>query len=253
MITSLTGFFLKRINHPIDLAEAAGFGLDDWQKEFVSSDSKRLLLNCSRQIGKSTATAVLADYTALYSKKPTTTLLLSPSLRQSTELFRRCLEIYRALDKPIPAEAETLLRLELTNGSRIVSLPGKEATIRGIPAVDLMIIDEASRVEDALYKSVRPMLAVKGGRLVLLSSPFGCRGFFYEEYKRRAKWDYYEKNAHVCPRITQEFLDDELESMGPWWFDQEYMCKFQDAVDSTFRSEDIERLIKPDLQGWKVF
>jgi hypothetical protein len=251
MITSLTDSFLKRL-HPIELAKEAGITLDPWQEEMVSSASKRLMLNCSRQIGKSTATAVLAIYTALY-QPGSTTLLLSPSLRQSSELFRRCLEVFRATDKPVSSEAETILRLELANGSRIVSLPGKEETIRGIPAVDLLIIDEASRTLDQLYKSVRPMLAVKGGRLVLLSSPFGCRGFFYEEYKRREKWDYYEVNAYQCPRISQEFLDDELESMGPWWFDQEYMCKFQDAVDASFRSEDIERLIKPEIEEWQLF
>jgi len=249
---SLASSWAKRF-HPIALAQSAGITLDPWQGQFVSSRSKRLFLNCSRQIGKSTAVAVLADDTALYGPRPTTTLLLSPSLRQSNELFRRCLEIYRAADKPVPSEAETLLRLELENGSRIVSLPGKEETIRGIPAVDLLVIDEASRVSDALYKSVRPMLAVKGGRLVLLSSPFGTRGFFYEEYQRRARWEYYEINAYQCPRISQEFLDGELEAMGPWWFDQEYMCKFQDAVDASFRSEDIERLIKKETEAWNLF
>lgn len=249
MITTLASSWAKRF-HPVALAQAAGITLDPWQERMVSSTSNRLLLNCSRQIGKSTTTAVLAEYTALYGARPTTTLLLSPSLRQSTELFRRCLEIYRALDRPVQAEAETLLRLELTNGSRIVSLPGKEETIRGIPAVDLLIIDEASRVDDALYKSVRPMLAVKGGRLVLLSSPFGSRGFFWEEYKRRTKWDYFEVNAYQCPRISEEFLADELESMGQFWFDQEYMCKFNDAIGAAFRAEDIQRIIKPEVEEW---
>ncbi len=40
-------------------------------------------------------------------------------------------------------------------------------------------IDEAARVSDELYRAVRPMLATSGGRIVLLSTPFGKRGFFF--------------------------------------------------------------------------
>jgi hypothetical protein len=251
MITSLIDNYCKR-SHPIALAETAGIVLDDWQQELVSSYASRFLLNCSRQVGKSTTVSVIGVDTALY-QPGSTTLLLSPSLRQSSELFRKCLDIYRATDKPVPATAETILRLELENGSRICSLPGNEETIRGISKVDLLLLDEAARVKDALYKSVRPMLAVGHGRLGLLSSPFGTRGFFYEEWQRRHKWKWWEIPAWKCPRITQEFLDEELESLGQWWYDQEYGCRFQDAVDSSFRSEDIERLIKPEIDAWQLF
>lgn len=252
MITNLASNFSKRL-HPIILAKNAGIALDDWQRDLVSSNASRFLLNCSRQVGKSTTVAVIADDTALY-QPGSTTLLLSPSLRQSSELFRKCLEIYRANDKPVSAEAETILRLELENGSRIVSLPGNEETIRGISKVDLLLLDEAARVKDALYKSVRPMLAVGHGRLGLLSSPFGTRGFFWEEWQRRHnRWKWWEIPAWKCPRISQEFLDEELESLGQWWYDQEYGCKFQDAVDASFRSEDIERLIKPEIEEWQLF
>jgi len=129
MITSLTDNFCKR-SHPIALAEAAGIVLDPWQERMVSSTSSRLLLNCSRQVGKSTTTAVLVIYAALYEAN-SLILLLSPSERQSQELFRKCLEIYAATDKPVDADAENKLSLELENGSRIHALPGKEGTIRG--------------------------------------------------------------------------------------------------------------------------
>ena len=52
--------------------------------------------------------------------------------------------------------------------------------MRGFSAISLVLIDEASRVDDALYKSLRPMLAVGGGDLWLLSTPYGKRGFFYD-------------------------------------------------------------------------
>src|SRR5438874_11416147 len=150
---------------PALLAERAGLAPDPWQAKVLRSAAPRMLLNCSRQSGKSTVTAVLAVHTVLY-EPASPVLLLSPTLRQSQELFRKCLDVYRALDRPVPAEAESALRLELENGSRIVSLPGEDGSIRGFSGVRLLLIDEASRVEDALYMSVRPMLAVSGGRLV---------------------------------------------------------------------------------------
>jgi hypothetical protein len=217
----------------------------------LRSISPRLLLNCSRQVGKSTTTATLAIHTAFY-EPGAPILLLSPTLRQSQELFIKCLEIYRALDRPVPAEAENALSLKLTNGSRIISLPGKEGTIRGMSGVRLLIIDEASRVPDALYMSVLPMLAVSGGRLVLLSSPFGTRGFFYEEWKRREQWVYFEIPATECLRISEAFLEQMRETMGEWWFLQEFMCQFMDAQTAAFRAADIERIVSKEVETWAL-
>jgi hypothetical protein len=182
---------------PVLMARAAGIEPDPWQAQLLRSQAQRILLLCSRQAGKSTITGVLAVWTALY-EPGSLILLLSPSLRQSQELFKKCLSTYRTLSRPVPAEAESALRLELENGSRIVSLPGKEGTIRGLSGVRLLVIDEASRVSDELYASVRPMLAVSGGRLALLSTPWGCRGFYYEAYKNRDKWDFYRIDATQC-------------------------------------------------------
>lgn len=249
MVTDL-GRLAMRLD-PVSMAQTAGIEPDPWQAKFLRSRSSRILLNCSRQVGKSTTTGVLSIHTALYERN-SLILLLSPSLRQSQELFRKCLDVYRALDRPVPAEAENALSLELENGSRVVSLPGKEGTIRGMSGVRLLIIDEASKVADSLYKSVRPMLAVSNGRLVVLSSPFGTRGFFYEAYKHRANWDYYEVPANECPRISAEFLAEEKESMGDWWFNQEYMCKFMDAQSAAFRAEDIERIVDREVATWDL-
>jgi len=166
---------------PVRMARAAGMDPDPWQAQLLRSTSRRLLLNCSRQSGKSTTTGVLAMHTALYDPGALV-LLLSPGERQSGELFRKCLAVYRALGRPVPARSIGALHLELENGSRIVALPGKEETTRSFSGVRLLAIDEAARVPDDLYKAVRPMLAVSGGRLICMSTPWGKRGFFYESW-----------------------------------------------------------------------
>ena len=119
---------------PVRVAERAGIVPDAWQARMLRSASPRLLLNCSRQSGKSTMTGILAVHTAVYDPE-SLVLLLSPTLRQSGELFRKALSVYRALGRPVPPESETALSLALENGSRIVSLPGEEGTIRGYSGV----------------------------------------------------------------------------------------------------------------------
>ena len=233
------------------LAREAGITPDPWQERLLRSDSPRILLNCCRQSGKSTMAALLAAHTALY-QPGSLVLVLSPTLRQSQELFRKTLGIYRALDRPVPAEAETKLSLELENGSRIVSLPGKESTVRGFSAVALLICDEAARVPDDLYFSVRPMLAVSGGRLIALSTPFGTRGWWFEAWRSSEPWERFEVPASECPRISAAFLEEERRNLGEWWFRQEYLCEFLDAETQAFRREDIEKAFTSEVETWQL-
>jgi hypothetical protein len=78
-------------------------------------------------------------------------LLLSLTLRQSGELFNKAAAVYGAIGRPVPPESASRLQLELENRSRIVSLPGKEGTIRGYSGVRLLAIDEAAWVPGDLY------------------------------------------------------------------------------------------------------
>src|SRR5919204_2521369 len=198
---------------PVVLAEQAGLEPDPWQCHVLRSGAARVLLLCSRQAGKSTITSILAVHTALY-EPGALVLLLSPTLRQSGELFKKCVGVYGAIGRPVPPESESALQLELENGSRIVSLPGKEGTIRGYSGVRLLAVDEAAWVPDDLYLAVRPMLAVSGGRLVALSTPHGTRGWWYDAWRGDEPWHRVEVPATACPRISPAFLDEEKRTLG---------------------------------------
>jgi hypothetical protein len=192
-------------------------------------------------------TAVIALHRALY-HRGSLILCLAPALRQSQELFGKVLGFYRELDRPVPAQTERKLSLELENGSRIVTLPGTDKTIRGFSGAALLIVDEASRVADELYFAVRPMLAVSGGALMMLSTPCGKRGVFFEEWTGRGGWERYEVPAARCPRISEGFLEEERASLPPFIFRQEYECSFEETEDQVFTTDLIDRAVTEEVK-----
>jgi hypothetical protein len=241
---------------PVAFSRALGIEPDPWQAQILRSSSRRLILNCARQTGKSTTAATLAFHRALY-HPASLILLVSPSQRQSTELFRKVNDLLRQLAERSSAQAErsSADRLSCTfaNGSRIVSLPSSESTIRGFSGASLIVEDEASRVSDDLYRAVRPMLATSGGRLILMSTPFGKRGHFWDVWSEGgAEWERVKVPATSCPRISPAFLAEEQNSLGAWWFAQEYGCEFIDAVSSAFTWDMIHVAQKERVDTWEL-
>ncbi len=226
---------------PALILTRAGMTPDPWQARVLRNRPHRLLLNCSRQIGKSQVTAAMGLDEAM-NHAPSLVLVLSPSQRQSGELFRTLMGLHGKIGMAVQPDAESSLRAEFPNGSRIIALPGKdEATIRGFSNVSLLIIDEASRVPDDLYNAVKPMLAVSNGRLIVLSSPFGKRGFFFKEWTEGTGWEKISITAEQCPRISKEFLESERRALPEPWFRQEYFCEFAETEGAAFSYDDIAR------------
>jgi hypothetical protein len=144
------------------------------------------------------------------------------------------------------------LRLELENGSRIVSLPGKEQNIQGMAKVSLLIVDEAARVPSNLYYAVRPMLAVSNGRLIALSTPFGNRGWWAEAWHSSEPWQKWEIPASKCPRIPAAFLEEERRVLGSYWYEQEYECRFLDAQSQLLKKEDVDLMFNQEVETWQL-
>jgi hypothetical protein len=230
----------------VAFAERLGIIPDRWQRNLLRSDSDHVILNCCRQSGKSSMSAVIALHKAVYSPD-SLTLILAPAERQAKETFGKVLTLYRKLGHAIPPDSYRKLGLQLTNSSRIEALPGSERTIRGFSGVDLLILDEASRVDDGLYYAIRPMLAVSGGALMMLSTPAGRRGVFYEEWTSGIGWERYEVSVEDVPRITPEFVAEERRALPRRMFDQEYRCQFVEVEDAVFALEDLQRAITDEV------
>jgi hypothetical protein len=214
--------------------ERLGFEPDERQRELLEREAKRLILNCTRQWGKSTMAAVKAVHRA-YCRPESLVLVASPSERQSAEFLRKASGMVAKLGIVPRGDGDHATSLLFPNGSRIVGLPSTEGTVRGFSAVSLLVIDEAARVEDAMYKALRPMLAVGGGDLWLMSTPYGKRGFFHDVWEHGGdEWTRVCVAATECARIPKEFLEEERAALGALWFQQEYLCEFVDNGTEVF-------------------
>ncbi len=226
---------LKDSIHPVKWAKREiepllGIELDPWQKDFLRNDAKRICLNCHRQSGKSLICAIKAIHRSLLPNQ--TVVIISPSQRQSSQLHHKIRKLLREMG--IIPKVDNATSTELNNGSRIISLPGSPWTVRGFTA-NIVIVDEAAGVDEEVFAAVSPMLLTTDGTLIILSTPQGQKGFYWEAYNDKTTWSVHEIKVSDNPRMQSEekkkMLENEKRSLGSRMFSQEYECKFLGEAD----------------------
>lgn len=229
---------------------------DPWQQDALQqliTMRHNVIMLCSRQSGKSETVGLGAYLEAAVAGGYA--LIISRSDRQALKVFDRVLKYHRQLGL-VDAERETMHELVLSNGGKIAALPCKEDTIRGEAAVTLLIIDEAAVVPDNVWGAVTPMISSVNGRIALLSTPKGKRGFFYKEYSGggREGWRKHTYTWRGCPRTSEKHIAAERRSHDELWIRQEYECEFLDVSGMGFFDvSSFERLIAEDnevLLSW---
>jgi hypothetical protein len=243
--------FIYGVDPVLWAKEVLGYHPDEWQAQLLRSHAKKIILNCSRQSGKSTTCAALGLHESIY-RRPSFGLVIAPTQDQSSELMLKFDEFRGAVELPSNyLSTDTKLAVRFANGNRFIARPGSEKSARSFSAVTLLLEDEAARVDDALYNSVRPMLAVSNGRHILMSTPFGKQNHFFKIWdEQRDMWERIEIPAEMCPRITKEFLEEER--LTNPWFEQEYHCVFLDAEGSIFSSDLFKSLANPSVSALKI-
>ncbi|MCP3686646.1 MAG: hypothetical protein GY861_28745 [bacterium] len=219
-----------------------GIELDDWQKEYITHEGNTVV-RAGRQSGKSFAESLRVALFALLNNK-TSTLIIASVDRQSIELLEKVKSQIMGLAKNQIKGRPTFHKIELKNGSIIRAEPAGQTGygLRGF-TVDKLVADEAHYIPEAVFVAVQPMLATTGGTIDLLSTPRGNVGFFYDCCQD--KENFYE--IHIisadCPRITDEFLKQQKQSMSKLQFAQEYEAIFIDALQAFFPKDLIDECI----------
>lgn len=237
---------------PLTTLAEHGVRLDWWQSQALMEQDRQVATLCCRGAGKTFAEAT-RQAVRMLTIPGYRCLLFSPTHRQAAELLSYVKDVWRALGKPISAESEAVTMLALTNGSRAISLPDNEKGVRGFH-VDEVVLDEAARISDGLYYSVRPMVKRRKGAIRAPTTPFGKRGWFWDVWgSERESWRRRKVTAEECGRFTPEELEDERRE-NPW-YDQEYGLEFRDAIDAVFKLDEIEAAsdstIIPLFAGWE--
>jgi hypothetical protein len=79
---------------------------------------------------------------------------------------------------------------------------------------------------------------------MMLSTPNGQRGHFYDAWSGTADWDRYKVTAAECSRIAPEFVARERTEKGDWYVRQEYECEFLSGEDSVFDASQVRTAIQ---------
>ncbi len=225
---------------PVAFARRMGFEADEVQASILRSTAKQGILNCTRQWGKSTVAGAKAIW-QMVSKPACLVVVASPSKKQSAEMVLKISEMVAKAGLRARRDGVFEVSILLPNGSRLVGLPGREATVRGLSRASLVLIDEASRVSDEMYRALRPMLILERGSVWLMSTPWAKRGFFYEAWAYGGEaWERYSVKATECPRISAEALEEERKQWTAEEFQREFMAEFMRDEASAFDAELVE-------------
>ncbi len=257
-----------------------GFNPFPWQTAIANDSSKRVILLCSRQAGKSTFVSSIPCHTAKY-QPGSLSLIIAPTEDQAIEDVIK-VKNFIAHDPTYPR----LVRngsdyIELANKSRIIIVVATDTAARGYSKPRVVMLDEASRIPDIVYKSgVIPMMTNNpDGRIYMLSTPFGQAGFFYETWANKPNWSKYfvrtpwtvnpDDPFHVYPLCTeQEFKAQfngsgihaffspnhsnyeiecgNLSEQGIVQYQQEFCCDFVEMNGQVFSYEDMNRFFGED-------
>lgn len=176
---------LERVDPVVGVTANLGFDLWNHQKIFLRDARVRTrVVRKSRQVGMTTTISHEALWKAL-TFPWRIILIISPGLRQSRIPMDKIHSIITNHPRLAPhIVSETRDSLQFTNGSSIVALPNNPERIRGYDADDIYLDEAAHFLNDELVmQALKPMLISRKGTFTVVSTPFGKRGLFWDQYR----------------------------------------------------------------------
>ena len=266
---------------PYHYIRSLGFHPYEWQEAVLRSPHKRKVINGARQAGKSTIVSAKPCHIAKY--YPASVSLIVAATEQQAFYDMEKVKDFIAHDPQYPkVERDSDRLVTLANGSWIMVVPATEKAARGPSAPRLIMLDEASRIEDIVYRSgIIPMLTDNPQcELISISTPNGKDGFFFESfnnpkwerYEVRSPWDVIDIEFRLKPSAPEaeyrkqraeqgirgfysprhknlEEQEFNLGEMGPLMYRQEYDVQFVEPEDQVFSYDDIERMMNNTTGG----
>lgn len=278
-------FSFRDLQHSLSrsaYAISCGFHPYAWQTAVLESRAKFKIIDGARQSGKSTIVSVIPAHKAKFKSK-SLSLVIAPTRAQANEDMIKIKDLM-SHDPTYPTLTKnSAFEVTLSNRSRIVVVTATDKAARGYSAPDIILVDEASRVPDTVYSSaVLPMQTASPDdfELILISTPFGKQGFFYDcwansevyrKFEIRAPWRVDERfptklfradpeegfsadraaagiyGAYSPQHRSYEQQVEILRQQGTLIYQQEFLGEFVDRNDAVFRRADLDRAFFPDI------
>lgn len=264
----------------IDYIKRLGFEPFPWQEAILNSKSRRIIINAARQSGKSTITSTDPCWIAKFKDK-SLSIVLAPTESQSQDDMRKIQQFIRR-DPEYPKYDPASTHVNVRENESLISVVPATQSARGKSQPAVVILDEASQIEDLIYTEVvTPMFTANDGRLILLSTPYGKKGFFFDIFNNprpNDPWERYEVRSPWQPIQTPNGLDlipymdgdekayqeerakkgikawfsprhydyeeqlEKLFDMGIRKYQQEYCCEFVETETSVFSYDEVSRM-----------
>lgn len=204
---------------------------------------KYMILVWSRQSGKSVF-AEIACIEALCNPDKFSAYI-TPSYKHGKKVYA---ELVKYLEPTglIKRKNGQELRIESIYGSVLQFFSGESPTaIRGNTVSGILIIDEASYFPDQLsngediwYNVIQPITKARCKKIIMISTPAGKRGFFYQFYNKALEgkegYAYMKRTIYDDSLASQDYIDDMKNGTPEKIFQQEYECVFLDSALTFF-------------------
>lgn len=197
-------------------------------------DIKYIINNWSRQQGKTTiCTVVLIKY-LLHANKEIG--YVTPTKSLSKKIYNAVKGMLEPQGVIKSANGQDLT-IESITGSKLYFFSSEQAdNIRG-NSFNYLFLDEAAfftndTPDNNIWWSILfPTIKVNGEKIIMISTPNGKQGFFYEMVQKAHStqgYKYIERTIYDDGLITKEDLEDIKNTIPTIAFEQEFLCKFLD-------------------------
>ena len=208
-----------------------------------SKDVQFLIARWSRQCGKTIfAEIMLIEYLC---KPYTFNAYISPTFAQGKKVYSEIVQLLESTGIIKKANASDL-KIESNYGSTLKFFSMESSTaIRGNTVSGLLVMDEAAFFpvqlpsgEDPYFNVIFPIIKARKPKVLVISTPNGRQGMFYELYLKAFNGEYGYK------KITASIYDDDLmkpneieelkKGYPPLAFRQEFEVEFLDDALTVF-------------------
>ena len=207
-------------------------------------DTKVLVARWSRQSGKS----VFAEIALIESMcKPLTfNSYISPTYSQGRKVYKEITQLLENTGIIKKANATTLTIQTIFNSYLQFFTMESPTAIRGYTISGLLVLDEASFFPDVLADGsepwssvIMPITKARHPKILVISTPKGKRGMFYDMYMKAVKKEkgYKEISATIYDDdlVSEEEIEDIKKSVSPIGFQEEFLVEFLDSSLTFFK------------------